>query len=521
MAVSDSAKVDLLYKKLFGVAKTDLPANKSPSNEAIASPALIRGDNIWQQVANIPGVATATVGIVQAYTGASAVQCTADTTSTPISSVYPSWKTNLTDWIPSEFGSTYFVQVWVDSSGVANPTSTGTQIFDSGIAGIGEWNFDYQSGVLNFIGGTIPAALTSGKVIYVVGYRYIGLKGVSAFGNVTFGNISVTGNISGNLISGNSYISSTEVKLQDISVAGNVISSLTTDLVFSANLTDPNNIVRFDSVSALDIAAGTTAQRPPNPDPGYVRYNTDITTIEWWNGTEWTPGSKLIESEIIVPDGINATFTLGQSTMAEGILVNINGTIQQAYSGAYLVAGNQITFSEIPQVTDIIEIRYLSAGMTSASWYGGTIVNPVHITAMTPTTSSTTGALTVHGGVGFGSNLTIAGNTTVTGGIRKSARVLTTTTILTVADASGFIEFAGSGTYTVTLPDPTQAASSGIGYRFWQNTADNITLSTPAGAFYGPSGSSTSTKVLAQATTQYWDVWTDGYNWAVFGIKIA
>jgi hypothetical protein len=117
-------------------------------------------------------------------------------------------------------------------------------------------------------------------------------------------------------------------------------------------------------------------------------------------------------------------------------------------------------------------------------------------------------------------NVSVGGNLTVTGGIRKSARVLTTTTTLTVADASGFIELY-SGPYTVTLPDPTQAANSGIGYRFWQNTVSNITLSTPAGGFYGPSGSSTSTKVLAQATTQYWDVWSDGYNWAVFGIKIA
>jgi hypothetical protein len=116
-------------------------------------------------------------------------------------------------------------------------------------------------------------------------------------------------------------------------------------------------------------------------------------------------------------------------------------------------------------------------------------------------------------------NVTVGGNLTATGGIRKSARVLTTTTTLTVADASGFIEFAGSGTYTVTLPDPTQAANSGIGYRFWQNTSQNITLSTPVGAFYGPSGSAASTKVLAQATTQYWDVWSDGYNWTVFGIK--
>ena len=95
MAVSDSAKVDLLYKKLFGVAKTDLPGNKSPSNEAIASPSLSRIDKLWTQALSIPATAAATTGIVQAYTGASAVQCTADATTTPISSVYPSWKTNL------------------------------------------------------------------------------------------------------------------------------------------------------------------------------------------------------------------------------------------------------------------------------------------------------------------------------------------------------------------------------------------------------------------------------------------
>jgi hypothetical protein len=119
-------------------------------------------------------------------------------------------------------------------------------------------------------------------------------------------------------------------------------------------------------------------------------------------------------------------------------------------------------------------------------------------------------------------NVSVGGNLTATGGIRKNARVLTTTTTLTVADASGFIELTpGGGPYTITLPNPTLAANSGIGYRFWQNTTDNITLSTPAGAFYGPSGSNTNTKVLAQATTQYWDVWSDGYNWTVFGIKIA
>jgi hypothetical protein len=131
-------------------------------------------------------------------------------------------------------------------------------------------------------------------------------------------------------------------------------------------------------------------------------------------------------------------------------------------------------------------------------------------------------ALTAISGLTTTSDVNVGGNLTVTGGIRKSARVLTATTTLTVADASGFIELTyGSGAFTITLPDPTLAANSGIGYRFWQNTSDNITLSTPAGAFYGPSGSNTNTKVLAQATTQYWDVWSDGYNWSVFAIKIA
>jgi hypothetical protein len=117
-------------------------------------------------------------------------------------------------------------------------------------------------------------------------------------------------------------------------------------------------------------------------------------------------------------------------------------------------------------------------------------------------------------------NVSVGGNLTVTGGVRKSNRILTTTATLTLADAGGFIQFNG-GPYTVTLPNPTLAANAGIGYRFWQNTASNITLSTPAGAFFGPSGTTTSTVVLAQATTSYWDVWSDGFNWAIFGIKIA
>ena len=57
MSIPISQKVDLLYKQAFGVTKTDTEANKSPSNEAIASPLLNRGDTLWTQSDQIPGVA--------------------------------------------------------------------------------------------------------------------------------------------------------------------------------------------------------------------------------------------------------------------------------------------------------------------------------------------------------------------------------------------------------------------------------------------------------------------------------
>jgi len=122
MAVSQAQIVDLLYKQAFGVTKTDTAQNKSPSNESIPSPALNRGDTAWTQADAIPNPAAAVVNIVQAYVGANAVETIADNTTVPIGGVYPTWKTQLTNWIPQEFGATYVVQVWVDSSGVANPT---------------------------------------------------------------------------------------------------------------------------------------------------------------------------------------------------------------------------------------------------------------------------------------------------------------------------------------------------------------------------------------------------------------
>jgi hypothetical protein len=51
---------------------------------------------------------------------------------------------------------------------------------------------------------------------------------------------------------------------------------------------------------------------------------------------------------------------LDQDASQAGVLVSINGTLQQP-GVAYTVVGDQITFAEIPLTTDVIDIRFLGA----------------------------------------------------------------------------------------------------------------------------------------------------------------
>lgn len=194
MAISTGQYIDLLFKKLQGVAKTATATQKSASNESIASPALLRGDLVWTQADQIPATAQVVANVTQGYLTTSRIECTADNTVPTIGGIYPTWLTNLQYWIPQEFGSTWPVKVWVDTAGAANPTVTGTQIFAPGIGGVGEFFFDTQAGELNFIGETIPSTLTAGKSIFITGYRYVGLLGVTNLPSANIGNIQITGN---------------------------------------------------------------------------------------------------------------------------------------------------------------------------------------------------------------------------------------------------------------------------------------------------------------------------------------
>ena len=176
-----------------------------------------------------------------------------------------------------------------------------------------------------------------------------------------------TGNavISGGYISSLSNAVITTANLGSINFAGTTISSIAGNVTISPLLSDGNGTVIIGGTSALQLPSGTTAERPVAINAGSIRWNNTSFTLEYYNGSGWASLINQISNQSITPDGVNASFTLNYSTTAEGIIVSINGTLQQP-GVAYTVVGSQITFSEVPLDTDIISIRYIASGTVTA-----------------------------------------------------------------------------------------------------------------------------------------------------------
>jgi len=320
MAISDNQKVDYLWKKLgYSATKTDTNDNKLGPNEAIPSPLLLRGDNVWANSADIPTVMpSSSANVVTVYPTSAPQECTMDNTAT----TNRTWKTGLVDWIPPEFGSTYQVKIYIHTSGDAeNAAASGTQVFATGSGNNDEWFFDYQSGVLHFIGSNLPNGVSfTNKSVYVSGSRYTGNKGVSLTGDFIF--------------------TDNEISL------------------------DPDNIIVLDTTTGLVIPAGTPADRPVNPPVGTVRFNTNIGSHEYWTGTDWDTFNALSGFAVqeIIGDGTTTDYLLDQEVInASTIVVTIGGVVQTPGVAYILVGTTTIRFAEAPIDTDEVSIRFFGS----------------------------------------------------------------------------------------------------------------------------------------------------------------
>jgi len=341
MAILDSQKIDYLWKKLgYGSTKTDTNTNKKAPNEAIASPLLLRGDKVWQSASSIPAVLPgSSAGVVTVYATSAPDECTLDGTAT----ANRSWTTGLTDWIPPELGSTYQVKVYIHTSGSAgSAASGGSQVFATGSGNDDEWFFDYQSGVLHFIGSNLPDGIDfTGKSVYISGGRYTGTFGVG--GGTTLGGLEV---------------------------ASTTLTSTTAsdDIIFDGE----TGVVQIAGSTGFVIPVGNIAQRDGSPDTGLTRYNSETGLLEIYDGAGWEGiGDYTATVDNFDGDGSTVAFTLSAASTTDGTIADINGVLQLGGT-AYSVSSTTITFTEAPASGDKVTARLLTKTLyQSISQAGG------------------------------------------------------------------------------------------------------------------------------------------------------
>lgn len=346
MAISDSQKVDLLWKKVgFGKAKTDTNSAKKAPNEPNASNFIIKDADIWNQSGSIPGVMpTANSSIVQIYTDADAdaLEIVEDGSSTD----NRTWKTSVTNWIPPQFGSTYQLKVYAAPTSTADVQTNGTQLFETGSGSSDEWFFGYQSGILNFIGDNLPSDIgtASGNVVYVSGAKYVGNTGVTATGSSM---------VFHNFANQTAMNTATTVEAGDFIKLDNRGDGEYG--LFIANQADPSSTAHLTLIGTADSAAS---------DSG-----TLVSTFDYTVGTgsvilgNISSGSKVQSVTITVNtafDDAGAEITVGDAGLTTRLITADESDLTDAY--AYESQPNHVYTA----ATDTQILAYLSTSGGSA-----------------------------------------------------------------------------------------------------------------------------------------------------------
>jgi len=201
-------------------------------------------------------------------------------------------------------------------------------------------------------------------------------------GNITVGNVLIP-NI-GNVSVGNVYINNLldPVQQQDaatkqyvdnnIGNVGNIGNLTFSNTTISTSLANGNialnatgtGLVTIGGTLGLIIPAGNTDQRPSPAVQGTIRFNTDISRLEIYDGVEWDQVVGSVTNETFNGDGSTLTYNLSRNTTTAAVLVMLNGIVQlptTAYSVPLIGGqpGNVLTFTQAPEVADKIDVRYL------------------------------------------------------------------------------------------------------------------------------------------------------------------
>jgi hypothetical protein len=210
----------------------------------------------------------------------------------------------------------------------------------------------YLSAVGNVTGGNLT---TAGAIV--------------ATGNVTGGNLTTAGNVSGNNINATGDISATgNITAANFSSTGNVsLGNLSvSNTTISTSLGNGNVTIAptgtalavIDTTTGLVVATGDTGQRPAGAPAGTLRFNTDTERLEVYDGAEWDQVASDVTNQTLTGDGSTVIFLLDRASTTAAALIMLNGVVQLP-AVAYSITGNTLTFTQAPESTDVIDIRFL------------------------------------------------------------------------------------------------------------------------------------------------------------------
>ena len=293
-------------------------------------------------------------------------------------------------------------------------------------------------------------------------------------GNVYWSGLTAsinTGNLSAQSVfvtSGNLSIGNTQVNT-DISNTGVYISNTTTNV--------------FMQIDSFRVPTGNVGQRPASLLAGLLRYNTQLSDMEYANGTAWIP---LSSQETLTSNNIsiNNAITIGNSTVNN----YINST---AAAITKIVSGNTQANSTSVNTTNFVST---TANITGNTYINKLIANSALGTNGQFLTSNSTGGIYWSTGVGniaadamtIGvGNLSI-GNTTVNTDISNNGLFIQNTSSSATLNVTGFN--AGNATsnlafYTTLIG----AASVEYGPAYTINSV-NLTNGPGGLGVYAPQG---------------------------------
>jgi hypothetical protein len=275
-------------------------------------------------------------------------------------------------------------QVEFNDNGVTNATSGFTFNKTSNTVTVGA-NVDAVSFNGNVYSTTVSATGT------VTGGNIATGGTVSATSTVTGGNIATSGTISangsitgGNIVIDGDDITDTNGRVNfntagadvDFAVNGDTVANIfyidavTGTASFGSATQTTNSVVAFNASNSILMPVGNTAQRPATGVTGQFRFNTTVNSLEIYDNSAWTsvgqPDFTLITDQQFNGTGSQTVFTLTGNATTAGTIVSING-VQQIPVTAYAVSGVTLTFTEAPEVGDLIDVRVL---VTTTTVYG-------------------------------------------------------------------------------------------------------------------------------------------------------